>query len=132
MLNKKGKEFHQFDLKGKTILIADDDYMVRFYYQEAYSDTGVMLLVAEDVKEVVELFKSHPEIDLVLMDARMPEQSGYEATKHILSINSKAVILMQSASVLPEDRELALSIGCIDYLEKPVNPEMLIEVLSSK
>lgn len=129
MLGKKNTEFNSFDLNGKTILIADDEYSVRFYYQEVYSDTGATLILAKNGKEVIERYKSHPEIDIILMDMRMPECSGIEATIEILKINPNAIILIQSASVSSEDRDAAITAGCLDYIGKPINPEALIGVI---
>ena len=129
VLEEKIAKFDSFDLNGKTILIADDELTVRFYYQEAYNDTGARLILAKNGKEAVELYQNHPEIDLVLLDARMPEKSGIVATSEILVLNPKALIFIQSASTLQEDRDVALATGCLAYIGKPINPETLLEVI---
>ena len=79
--------------------------------------------------ETVDVCRMNPDIDLVLMDIRMPVMSGYEAARQIRSFNQKVIILAQSAFALAGDKELALAAGCDDYLTKPVKESVLMELL---
>lgn len=69
------------------------------------------------------------DIDVVLMDIRMPAMNGYEATKHIRQFNKDLIIIAQTAYGLVGDRENALAAGCNDYISKPINKTELLEIL---
>jgi hypothetical protein len=79
--------------------------------------------------EAIEACHSYPDIDMILMDIKMPEMDGYEATRQIRKFNKKVVIIAQTAYVLPGELQLALNAGCNDYITKPVNPELLKDMV---
>jgi len=124
-------EITNFDLNGKTILVADDESSVQFYYKEVYKDTGANVIIASNGFEAIELYKKHKEIDVVLLDIRMPIMNGRDAIGEILKINPNAKIIMQSAFAMPEDKEACFNAGCIDYLVKPVNPLKLTSIFQN-
>jgi len=64
--------------------------------------------------------------DLILLDVRMPEMDGYEATAQIRQFNTDAVIIAQTAYALSGDFVKAIAAGCNDYITKPVQKEHLI------
>ena len=59
-------------------------------------------------------------IDLVLMDIKLPELNGYESTKQIRQFNNEVIIFAQTAYALMGDREKAIESGCNDYISKPI------------
>ena len=63
------------------------------------------------------------------MDIGLPDISGYEAIKQILSNNSNIKIIAQTAYASPDDKNKALELGCIDYISKPLKENELIEIL---
>lgn len=69
----------------------------------------------------VECFRDNPDIDLILIEMRMPDMDGYEVTKLIRRFNQKVIIIAQSAHGLLDDREKAIEAGCNDYITKPIN-----------
>ena len=78
---------------------------------------------------------SNPDIDLILMDMKMPEMNGFEATSQIRLFNKTVIILAQTSFVLKGDREKTILAGCNDYLSKPIsNVELahLIRIYFSK
>ncbi|HKL34374.1 MAG TPA: response regulator, partial [Tangfeifania sp.] len=77
----------------------------------------------------VELYKKHSQIDLVLMDIKMPVMDGYSASMKIKEINSDALIIAQTAYALAGDKEKALAAGCKDYLTKPLRKSRFEEVI---
>ena len=87
------------------------------------------LFIARTGLEAVKIVSDHPGIDLVLMDIRMPELNGYEATRRIREFNSKVVIIAQTAYGLAGDREKAIEAGCNDYISKPINRIELREMI---
>jgi len=69
----------------------------------------------------------NPHIQLILMDIKMPDMNGYEATRQIRTFNQDVVIIAQTAYALTGDREKAIEAGCNDYLTKPINKNILFE-----
>jgi CheY-like chemotaxis protein len=78
---------------------------------------------------VVDLYNKHPEVDLVLMDIRMPLMDGYSAIEEILAINPDAVIIAQTGNVLQDDEKRCLEAGCKGFLAKPILKNDLIKVI---
>jgi two-component system, cell cycle response regulator DivK len=127
MSNQESNTAEFAELNGKTLIIADDEPSVQFYYTEVYEDTGATILIAKNGLEAVELYKTNPGVYLVLMDIKMPELNGFDAAVEIFKMDSNAKIFIQSSYVKVEDEQLCLSIGCLDLLDKPVNPKDLIK-----
>ena len=126
--NKAGQ--HQAPRKDKTvrkikILIAEDDKISEMLLQETMKLYSNKLLKATTGIEAVQVCRNAPDIDLVLMDIRMPEMDGYKATRQIREFNKEVIIIAQTAYGLPGDREKALENGCNDYIAKPIQQEQL-------
>lgn len=126
--NKAGQ--HQAPRKDKTvrkikILIAEDDKISEMLLQETMKLYSNKLLKATTGIEAVQVCRNTPDIDLVLMDIRMPEMDGYKATRQIREFNKEVIIIAQTAYGLPGDREKALENGCNDYIAKPIQQEQL-------
>jgi CheY-like chemotaxis protein len=66
---------------------------------------------------------------LMLMDIQMPGMSGYEATRQIRQFNKEVIIIAQTAYAQTGDREKAIEVGCNDYISKPINQNLLIELI---
>ena len=76
------------------------------------------------------MFKENPGIAAILMDIKMPEMDGIEATKEIRKFNKTVPIIAQTAYAFSGDEEKALQAGCNDYIAKPVNSANLFSVLN--
>ena len=113
----------------KTILIAEDDNISFTLMKRNLQGAPIRIIRAVNGRECIEAIKTHPEICLVLMDIKMPEMDGYEATGHIRKINPNLPVIAQTAYALEGDRELALAAGCVDYLSKPVSKETILRVI---
>ena len=72
---------------------------------------------------------NNPGTDLILMDIKMPEIDGYEATRQIRSFNDKVVIIAQTSYAQTGDREKALEAGCNDYIPKPILKNDLLALI---
>ncbi|HOP04509.1 MAG TPA: PAS domain S-box protein [Tenuifilaceae bacterium] len=116
--------------KPNTILIAEDDDFNYLYISELFAEFEVKLLRASTGLEAVNLVKENPEIGIVLMDIKMPDMDGYEATMQIKSIRKKLPVIAQTAYAFSSDREKAIEAGCDDYLSKPLKREKLISLVS--
>lgn len=116
------------DLKLK-ILIAEDDAVSELLLGETVKMFSKEILKAQTGVEAVEACKRNPDIDLVLMDIRMPELGGYEATKKIREFNKDVIIIAQTAFGLSRDKEKAIEAGCNDYISKPISNEVLFSLI---
>ncbi len=112
---------HEFpNWADKVVLVAEDEILGRKYLEKVLKPSQVKLIFANDGQEAIDKFKSFEEINLVLMDLKMPLKNGYEATKEIKSIRPDVPIIAQTAFAFQQDEQKALSAGCDDYLTKPI------------
>lgn len=103
----------------KTILVAEDEEFNFLLIEELLIDNEFKLIHAKDGKETVEIFKSNPNISLILMDIKMPRMTGNEAAKIIKEIKPELPIIAQSAYGL--DHEIAKFKEIFDdYITKPI------------
>jgi CheY-like chemotaxis protein len=119
-----------FDFKNYTILITEDVDFSFIYMQAVLRRTGIKIIWAQNGKDAVDVVKTNPEIDLVLMDMYMPVMDGYEATEIISKLRPTLPIIAQTAFCLPEDVKKCYAAGCTGYLSKPVRKEDLIDTLA--
>jgi PAS domain S-box-containing protein len=113
------------------ILVAEDDE-TNFYYLNTLLnwETGAKILHASNGREAVELFKANPQIKLILMDIKMPEMDGFEATKLIKQINPAIPVIAITAYAMSGDEDRIIAAGCDGYLSKPINRKRLLEKIS--
>ena len=123
--------FNTYDFSGKKILIAEDERTNYLFLEALLKRTNVELIWAETGKAAVEAVKKDNGIDLVLMDIKMPEMNGYEATHEIKKINPNIPIIAQTAYALAGEKEKILSAGCDDYLSKPIMGKVLLEKIEN-
>jgi CheY-like chemotaxis protein len=112
-----------------NIIIAEDDPASQQLLAYFLEDVSKQIFPALTGTEAVALCRTHPEVDLVLMDVKMPELNGYEATKAIRAFNPEVIIIAQTAFGLSGDREKALAAGCNEYLPKPIDKKLLLSVI---
>jgi hypothetical protein len=118
-------------LKNLTVLIAEDEATSEFYLSEIMKPLCRRILHAATGTEAVETFRKNPDIDLILMDIKMPLMNGYDATRIIRSLNKDVVIIAQTANAFSGDREKALEAGCNAYLAKPIRKNELFALVQS-
>jgi len=104
----------------KTILVAEDEEYNFLYIEELLIDMDLKIIHAKDGKETVDIFKSNPNIDLILMDIKMPIMTGHEAAKIIKELKPSLPIVAQSAYALEHERAKYEEIFD-DYLTKPIS-----------
>jgi CheY-like chemotaxis protein len=115
----------------KTILIAEDEAISRMYLAEILKDKKYRVLEAEDGDQAVELCRQHPEIDLVLMDVKMPGLNGYQAAEHIRMFRPNLTIILQTAFVANKSEIEGFEDLFQDVIEKPIKENCLFEKLKS-
>jgi CheY-like chemotaxis protein len=118
-------------LKGKKILIVEDDLSSRLYLNKILEKTGAVLLNAGDGKKALDIAIEDRDIEIILMDIQLPVMDGYTAAKKIKEIRSDVKILAQTAYGLSGDMENIIASGFDDYIIKPIYSGQLIEKLSS-
>jgi len=122
-------DLQNINWEGRTILIAED-MMQNFLLMEALlRHSEVRLLHALNGQVAIDIVKSEPNIDLILMDIQLPIKSGYEALKEILEIRPDIPVLSYTAFALPHEREKSITAGFVDFIPKPIKAEILIPML---
>ncbi len=121
---------NEYNFEGKTILIVEDIEYNREYLYEILRDSNANLIFAEDGVTALEKFQVHPEIDIVLMDIRLPDIHGFDLTKTMKEHRATLPIIAQSAYASDEDRTKGLEVGFNDYLTKPINQLTLLKMLN--
>jgi PAS domain S-box-containing protein len=108
-----------------TILVAEDDEYNFLYIKELLIKSDITLIHAKDGKETIEICQSNEDINLILMDIKMPIMDGYSAAKLIKEFRPNLPIIAQSAYALTEDREKYKGTAFDDFVAKPINAEKL-------
>ena len=123
-------------LPDVRILLAEDIEINRFIIEELLAPTGVMIDMARNGREAVEMFE-RSEINyykLIFMDVQMPEMNGYEATTKIRTLSrpdaKEIPIIAMTANAYKEDVEQAFSAGMNKHIGKPINVDVLMKTLS--
>jgi len=113
-------------VENLKILIVEDDSTSEFLLLNILKAFSSEFLKAKTGVEAVEACRCDPEINLVMMDIKMAEMDGYEATRQIRQFNRGVVIIAQTAYALTGEREKALEAGCDDYVSKPIRKDELL------
>ncbi len=120
-----------YDWSDIQILVAEDEQNNFMFIREALKNTGAKIIWAEDGLKAVEEVKNNPKIDLVLMDIKMPNLDGYEATKQIKTIRNELPVIAQTAYAMSDEKDLSLQAGCDEYLTKPIRPKKLLKKINN-
>jgi len=116
-------------LKDLKILIAEDDKISLMLINAAVSDFSREVIKAKNGIEAVEACQLHNDIDLIIMDIMMPEMDGYEASRQIRKFNNDVIIIAQTTFSLSDEKEKAILSGCNDYISKPININLLRNII---
>lgn len=122
-------ELETLQFQNKTILVVEDDFFNTEYIKEILSDTGLNILHTEYGKDAIQIASIHSP-DLVLMDVRLPDINGYEASRKIMEHNPNLKIIAQTAYAAHEDKQKATEAGCIDYISKPLKRDLLLSMIN--
>ena len=121
------------ELAGVTVLIVDDDVRNVFALTSALELHGLTVIYSDNGMEGIRLLTEHPEIDVVLMDAMMPDLDGNETTRRIRQLpqGRDLPVVFLTAKAMPGDRESSLAAGATDYVTKPVDLDELLALMAS-
>jgi len=129
----RGTENAARELRGATVLVVDDDVRNVFALTSALEMHGMTVLYADNGTDGVRLLGEHVHVDIVLMDAMMPEMDGNQTTQEIRRNPRFAdlPIVFLTAKAMPGDRESSLAAGASDYITKPVDLDDLLTLMAS-
>ena len=115
-------------MKRDTILVVDDEELIRISLCKALSNVGYKVLEAETGVKALILLKEKP-IDLVILDLVMPEMGGFELLKHLKGEFQDIFVMVITAFSSIETAVQSIKLGAFDYLSKPFNlDEVIIKV----
>jgi len=117
------------NLKGKTILIAEDENNNYELIRIFLTKSGAKVIRALNGNEAIEIVKNNSDIELVFMDVKMPVKNGIEATIEIRRFNKKIPIIAQTAYAQVGDRATTIDAGCNDYISKPILKNVLFDLV---
>jgi PAS domain S-box-containing protein len=115
-------------LRDKTILVVEDEESNYFLLERILKRASAKIAWAKNGIDAIEMV-SGGNIDLILMDVRMPVMDGYEATAEIRKFNRTIPIIAQTAYALKGEKERSLAAGCDGYISKPIDPKELLETM---
>ena len=113
-----------------TILIAEDDAVSSLLLKKNLTDENINTLFAVNGKEAVEMVQQHQEINIVLMDIRMPVMNGFDTTRVIKELRPDLPVIVQTAFTSKDEKDKSHEAGCDGYITKPINKVELLELIT--
>lgn len=117
-------------LENVNILIVEDDEDNLEFLRRLLIKHGANVVVARTGEEAVNIVKTNEQIQIVLMDIRLPDINGFETTREIKKLKPNLPVIAQTAYAMYNDRELCLENGCDDYISKPLDKDILFEKIN--
>ena len=115
------------------VLIAEDSRAIQFMMRRLLESFVGSVTVVEDGKAAVDAVRQaiqdRKPFNIIFMDIQMPVMNGYEATKQLRSLGIDTPVIALTAGAMSGEREICLSIGCTDYLPKPVHRDDLVNAV---
>jgi CheY-like chemotaxis protein len=121
-----------YPIKNLNILIVEDDETSHALLTTKLKKISYKVIHAKTGVEAIKACRNNPDLDLILMDIRMPVMDGYEATRQIRQFNKDVIIIAQTAYGFLEDKKKAIESGCNDYISKPINHTLLYELIKNQ
>jgi PAS domain S-box-containing protein len=128
-IRARANDIRGFEWNGKTVLLAEDEEDNAFLIHVLLKGTGIRLEKVSNGIQAVEFCKNNKNIDLVLMDIKMPEMDGVQAASQIKAVSPDLPIVATTAYALAGDAEKFIRAGFDDYIAKPILRETLFAVI---
>ncbi|PDY81835.1 response regulator transcription factor [Bacillus cereus] len=109
----------------KKVLIIEDEKIIREAVAQYFSHDGYEVLTAEDGQVGLEMFASHEDINLIILDIMLPVMDGWSVCRRIRK-NSMVPIILLTARSDEDDTLLGFELGADDYVTKPFKPSILL------
>ncbi len=116
-------------IKPLFVLLAEDDIPSELLITRLVGPYSKKILKVKGGGEAVDTCRKNPELDLILMDIKLPDIDGYEASRQIRQFNKDVIIIAQTAFGLMGEKEKAINAGCNDYISKPINKTVFLSLL---
>ena len=120
----------EYNWKGRRILVAEDEMLNWMFIREMLRKSEAEVLRASTGNEAVEMAREHRP-DVILMDLKMPELNGIEATRLIRSFDPGVPVIAQTAFVMAEEKEESRRAGCNHFVTKPLDRTVVMELIDS-
>ena len=118
-------------VENLKLLIVEDDPVSADFLTIILKKYCMHILYAKSGPEAVEICRKNDDLDLILMDIRIPGMSGFDATMQIRKFNPNIWIIAQTAYGLFGDRDKCIEAGCSDYIAKPITKPALLEIIGN-
>lgn len=122
------KNLSRLNWSNKNMLVAEDEFSNFLFIKELLETTQINIIHVINGIDAIKNARSN-NIDIILMDIKMPDMDGLEATKQIREFNKNIPIIAQTAYAFSEDKRKCLLAGCNHYISKPLDPEKLLELI---
>ncbi len=120
----------KYNWENKLILIVEDIIPNYEFIKAAISKTKARIMWAKNGRLAVEMCKDNDDINLILMDIKLPELDGYEATRQIKAFRPNIPIIAQTAYVMTNEKGKVLQAGCDDLITKPIQINILLSTVN--
>jgi len=129
--NTEVYETPEFNWSNRKILIVEDNDTNYLFLQTCLEGTNCLTERVSDGKAAIDKSLNDKSINLVLMDIQLPSVDGFTATRKIKMHRSDLPVIAQTAYAMQGDKQKAIEAGCSDYIAKPIDPKMLLKIISS-
>ncbi len=119
------------DLKDCRILVAEDDLSNFHYIEKLLKKANANVIHAENGRQVIQIMQGIHDIQLILMDIKMPEMDGIETLKELKKLNIQIPVVAQTAYALADEAVKLKKEGFAGYLSKPIQMEQLYFIVAS-
>lgn len=116
------------DFNNKLIYIAEDDITSYLLLKEIIGRTNAQIKHAADGMMLLDLIKSRKP-DLILLDINMPVMDGFEFLNELKALQFNIPVIAQTAYAMENEKEKCLQSGCIDYISKPIDQDLILQVI---
>ncbi|MFP4024216.1 MAG: response regulator [Thiohalospira sp.] len=116
--------------EDKIVVIAEDEQINFLFLKAVLKPTKAKIIWTKTGRETINVCKSD-NVDMVLMDIKMPDINGLDATIEIKKEFPELPIIAQTAYAMEEDEKASLDAGCDDYISKPIRPDNLLTIMSN-
>ena len=120
----------RYNWENKTILLVEDVPSNQIVIEEFLAPTKAKLFIASNGKEAQEIFDNTPNLDLILMDIRLPDTNGFILTENFKKLRPNVPIVAQTAYATEKDREKCFAAGCEGYISKPIDEYKLLHLIA--
>ena len=115
--------------ENKVVVIAEDEQINYLFLKAVLKPTKAKVIWTKTGRETINICNTE-KVDIVLMDIKMPDLNGLEATIEIKKVFPNLPIIAQTAYAMEEDEDASIEAGCNDYISKPIRPENLLAIMS--